>query len=391
MNMLSTCAYNVSSQAKKLPSCTASRAQVFELIAAFLGKKTFAALKTSSITHLLEQANTAPLMAFERCKLKALTLNQSQAASTQLANLIRDQLTSLNVKQSSLINKQALHYLSSGNDDEFEDWDVSEASNSIEEESVDTFTYKGFEVNTKALFTELQQSSRAGDKESKLLEFLWILNELSSVSYGESSQYWYKQSIDGQALGEAQQIWADNYAKQIMPVQALKFFLDNTTVQELPQPNVDQLIESGDLNAINESICYSLDSENIMSLINKYWEGVYDDDIEPSCFEHWLKLSVLQQPNRELISELICRMSDPIEQHSWTRFAKEHGMDVTQDDHYAINTNTGEVWDAEHDAPIEVCGFDGITLKALPKVSEPEVEARTQAMLKLSQRLQKLA
>ena len=395
MNMLSTCAYNVSSHAKKLPNCTASRAQVFELIAAFLGKKSFAALKKSSITSLLEQANTEPLIAFERCKLKAITLNQSQTVSTQLASLVRDQLAPLNVKQSSLINRQALHYLSSVDDDDFYDefdaWDENEVSNQIKDESVDSFEYKGFEVNIKALFEELQQSSRAGDKESKLLEFLWLLSDLPSISSDESSQYWYEQSIKGHKLGEAQRVWAENYAKQIKPSQALSLFIENTTIQELPKPNVDQLIESGDYSSIKESICYSLDSLQVMNIIDSHWEVNADCDTELSFFKHWSRLAALQQPNRESVAGHILQTNDPVEQHSWAKFAKAFDIDVTQNDHYAIDTNTGELWDADHDAPIEVCGFDGITLKALPKVSEPKVEARAKKMLELSKQLQNLA
>ncbi|EDQ00728.1 hypothetical protein [Shewanella benthica] len=390
MNMLSTCAYNVSSQAKKSPNCTITRAQTFELIAAFLGKNSFAALKKSSITQLLEQVNTEPLIAFERCKLKALTLNQSQTVSTQLASLIRDQLASLNFKQSPLVNRQALHYLSYCDSDEFDDWDESEPRNQIEAESVDSFKYKGFEVNIKALFAELQQSSRAGDKESKLLEFLWLLGDLPSVSSDESSQHWYEQSIKGHKLGEAQQSWADNYEKQIKPSQALKHFINNTTIQELAQPNVDQLIESRGFQSINESICYSLNSQEIMNIIDNYWEVNADCDTELSFFKHWSRLSALQQPSRESLAGHILQMNDPVEQHSWARFAKEHGIDVTKDDHYAIDTNTGELWDADYDAPIEVCGFDGVTLNTLPKVAEPQVEARTTKMLELNKQLQKL-
>jgi hypothetical protein len=78
-----------------------------------------------------------------------------------------------------------------------------------------------------------------------------------------------------------------------------------------------------------------------------------------------------------------------IEQHSWVIFAKDHAIDVTQDDHYAINMDTGERWGEDY-GPIEAGGYGGITLQALPLELEAKVQARTQVMLELSKKLQKL-
>ncbi|MFS1421960.1 hypothetical protein [Shewanella sp. 10N.286.48.B5] len=391
MNMLSTYTYNVSSRAKKLPECTISRAQILELIAAYLGKKTYAALKTSSITNLLEQANKEPLIAFERCKLKAIHLNQTETASTQLANLIRDELASLIGMQSSLINQQALHYLtyvdSLTNYDDFDSRDSSESSSRFENESVNKFSYNGFEIDIKNLFTELQQSSIKGDKQSTLLEFLWLLDDLSSVTGDESSQHWYEQSLKGQTMGDTQKKWADNYAKQIKPTQLFERFISQVTISDFAFPFIDELFETNDFDSIENSICYLLDGEEMFHLLNQYWGEDYDSDVKKQPFNQWLKLSALQQPNRSLISELIENSRDPIEQHAWALFAKENKIDVTQDDHYAINMDTGEQWDEDY-GPIGVGGYSGIRLPQLAPKNESKVYEISQIMLQISQKCQ---
>ncbi|OBT10367.1 hypothetical protein A9267_05680 [Shewanella sp. UCD-FRSSP16_17] len=394
MNMLSTYTYNVSSRAKKLPECTISRSQILELIAAYLGKKTYAALKTSSITNLLELlelANKEPLIAFERCKLKAIHLNQSQTSSTQLANLIHDELASLIGMQSSLINKQALYYLTNVDSltdyDDFVRRDSSESSSRFENESVNKFSYNGFEIDIKNLFTELQQSSIKGDKQSTLLEFLWLLNDLSSVTGGESSQHWYEQSLKGQTMGDTQKKWADNYAKQIKPTQAFERFISQVTISDLAFPNVDDIFEANNSSSIEKSICYLLDAEKTLYLLNQYWGEDYDSDFKKQPFNQWLKLSALQQPNRDIIAELIENSKEPIEQHAWAQFAKENKIDVTQDDHYAINMDTGERWDEDY-GPIEVGGYSGIRLPQLAPEYESKVYERSQIMLKINQKYQ---
>jgi hypothetical protein len=76
-----------------------------------------------------------------------------------------------------------------------------------------------------------------------------------------------------------------------------------------------------------------------------------------------------------------------IEQHSWVIFAKDHATDVTQDDHYAINMDTGERWDEDY-GPIEVGGYGGIKLQALPLELESKVQGSTQVMIELSKKQQ---
>jgi hypothetical protein len=394
MNMLSSYVFNISSQTKNILNCTVSRAQIFELIAAFFGEKSHAALKQTSLNKSIELARNDLKAAFIRCQERAISFNQTTEISQQLTQLIRDQLVPLLEKPSVLINQQALHYLTVYesdwsmdylDDDDLEDDELEEVTS----DTAEAFSFKGFEVGIKHLYNQLQQASKDGDKESTLLQFIWVIGALSSVSISDSSQHWYEQSLKGQKLAGIQKQWADNYAKQIEPAQAFQFFMDQTDISDLAFPNIDHCIESGDCELIQDSICYHFDADEMLHLISKYWGEDYDDDFNLEPFNQWLKLSALQRPQRELIAEFIERNEDLIDQHSWSRFAKSHGIDVTQDDYYAINMDTGERWDEDY-GPIGVDGYGGIKLQILPNELESKVQARTQVMLELSKKLQKL-
>jgi hypothetical protein len=382
MNMLSSYVFNISSQTKNIPNCTVSRAQIFELIAAFLGEKSHAALKQTSLNKSIELARNDLKAAFIRCQERAISFNQTTEISQQLTKLIGDQLVPLLEKPLVLINQQALYYLISfgsewiNQDDEYDD--LEEALQTVE-----SFSFKGFDVDVQTLYISLQQASKGGDKESKLLEFLWILDDLYGVPYDETGKDWYENSLNGKALDNQQQQLADKYCKMITKHQVLESFVTNTQLSDLATPNINQIIESKDFSLI-DSICYHIPIDRMLDKLEPYW------DLRHDFSNQWLKLSALQDPNRELISHLIERNETPIEQHSWASFAKIYGIDVTQDDHYAIDTNTGEIWDADHDAPIEICGFDGVKLQVLPHELESTVQTRTQIMLELSKKLQKL-
>jgi hypothetical protein len=378
MNMLSSYVFNVSLQTKTIPNCTVSRSQLFELTAAFLGEKSHAALKQTSLNKSMELAKNDMQAAFNRCQERAISFNQTTKVAQQLTKLIRDQLVPLLEKSSVLINQQALHYLinygSEWSNDDLKD---------VTLQTVETFSFKGFDVDVKALYKQLQQASKDGDKESKLLEFLWILDDLSEVPYDETGKNWYENGLNGDPLDEVQQQLANQYSKMIKSFQVLESFVTNTQLSDLATPNINQVIESKNLSLIN-SICYYLPIDRMLDKLEPFW------DLRHDFSNQWLKLSALQDPSRELISHLIERNEDLIEQHSWARFAKSLGIDVTQDDHYAIDTNTGEIWDADHDAPIEICGYDGVKLQILPHELKSKVQARTQVMIELSKKLQKL-
>jgi|TARA_R110000851_G_scaffold98223_3_gene212727 hypothetical protein len=390
MNMLSSYVFNVSLQTKTIPNCTVSRSQLFELTAAFLGEKSHAALKQTSLNKSMELAKNDMQAAFIRCQERAISFNQTTKVAQKLTKLIRDQLVTLLEKSSVLINQQALHYLTVYESDWSMDYLDDDELEEVTSDTAEAFSFKGFEVDIKNLYNQLQQASKDGDKESTLLQFIWVIEALSSVSNSESSQHWYEQTLKGQKLAGIQKQWADNYAKQIEPAQSFQFFMDQTDISDLAFPNIDHCIESGDFEIIQDSICYLFDADEMLHLIRKYWGEDYDDDFNLEPFNQWLKLSALQRPQRELIAEFIERNEDLIEQHSWARFAKSLGIDVTQDDHYAIDTNTGKIWDADHDAPIEICGYDGVKLQILPHELESKVQARTQVMFELSKKLQKL-
>lgn len=385
MNMLSSCTYNLSQVFKKIPNCTITRAQTHELIAVFLGTKSFAALKENSLFPLLTHSLSEPITSSERCKSKALKLGQNLLISEKLAALIHNELNNFKLKSSSLINKQALKYLllKAQNDD----WDEYEA---YEEDEIvqpldmkDSFQFEGFTIYINELYESLLECSNNGDKESKLLEFLWIYNDLSSISYDETGKDSYELSQLGHPLDDRQKALAQNYHSMIKEFERLWSFIANTKTSDFAAPDIEALISSN-ATELPDSICYHLDIDELFDKLSEHW------NIEENYNQQWNKLSALKTPCREFIAELMDSESDLIKQHSWLEFAKANDLDLEEDDMYLVNSYTGEIWEHDFDGPVYADGYEGITLPQLPLELKPQVAKRVEAMLNIQKLISKL-
>ncbi|GGZ46357.1 hypothetical protein C8J23_12018 [Shewanella chilikensis] len=381
MNMLSTHAYNLSVKAKSLPNCTLTRAQVYEVIAAYFGQQSYAALKNAADPSKLDKP--IPEEAYQRCIQKAATLKQTEDVAAKLAHLVASELEFVNSSHAELINRQVFNYL-------YCNFDEDDSLDTLPSDH--TFEFEGIKIDVPTLFERLRKISRQGNKESRLLEMLWLDAEFSRVYQNDASEHWYKRKLAGDRLGEVQIEWADNYGRMFSAKQALEAFRAATTISDLATPNVEEILTTEDYSLPKQSICYQLDAGEIMWRVIELWEIALDDEskTEIEFLNQWDKLFAFQEPQRDSLAQLAESETDPVKQHAWLEFAKSNDINLEQDDMYLINSYTGEVWEHDFDGPVEGAGYEAISLPPLPPELKPQVSERVEAMLKLQKLIHKL-
>lgn len=381
MNMLSTHAYNISVKAKSLPNCTLSRSQFFELIAAYFGQQSYAALKNAADPSKLDKPDQGE--AYKRCIQKATILKQTEEVAAKLAHMVASELEFVNTSHADLINLQVFNYLHC-NLDEGDSLDTLSSDH--------CFEFEGIKIDVPMLFKRLKKVSQDGNKESRLLEMLWLLAEYSIVYKNDASEHWYKRKLAGDKLGEAQMQWADNYGCMLPAKQALEAFRAGTTVSDLATPNIEEILTTKDYSLPKQSICYQLNADEIIWRVTELWEIALETEskTEIKFLSQWGKLAAFQEAQRDHLAELTKSETDPVKQHAWLEFAKANDINLEQDDMYLINSYTGEVWEHDFSGPVEGAGYEAISLPPLPTELKPKVSERIEAMLKLQEIIYKL-
>lgn len=373
MCSLSNHAHNIHSKAKNLAKCKISRAQIFELMAAYYGQKSFAALKISDVSTKLEKPNSDE--ANERCIQRAISMGINLITSKEISQIVAFELDSVNTLNPKLINRQILSYLESNI-----------------EHNEQYFDFEGIKIYIPSMLSALKEASNNGVKDSKLLELFLLLEHYSTASMSQYSEHWYQRQLAGEDLGNDQKQWADNYAELLPAKQALDTFVKINSISALPTPNIEELISSKIFTSIKQSVCYQVNAEFVVSVAIELWElDEYALSEQQSEFiSQWKTLATLQEPYREKLAEIVGSETDLIKQHSWLEFAKANHIDLERDDMYLVNSYTGEIWEHDFDGPVFADGYSGITLPQLPSEHEPQVAKRVEAMLNIQKQLSRL-
>lgn len=373
MCSLSNHAHNIHNKAKNLAKCKISRAQIFELIAAYYGQKSFAALKNSDVSTKLEKPNSDE--ANVRCIQRAISMGVNHETSKELSLIVTSELDSVNSVNPALINRQVLSYL--------------ESNIELNEQY---FYFEGLKIYIPSMFVALKNASNNGVKDSQLLELLLLVEHYASVTQGEYSEHWYQRQLAGEELGEAQKKWADNYAELLPAKQALDTFVKIHSISDLPTPNIEELISSKIFTSIKQSICYQVNAEFVVNVAIELW-GLDEyalSEQQSEFISQWKTLATFQEPYREQLAELVESETDLIKQHSWLEFAKANHIALERDDMYLVNSYTGEIWEHDFDGPVFADGYSGLTLPQLPPEHEPLVAKRVEAMLNIQKQLSRL-
>lgn len=353
MYNLSSTAHAVLQQLKTQNRVSPTRAQIYELLAAYFGYKTYAAFKADSAISE-EKLSAAILDRFasnSRLATRLLELSLPESLASSLSQCIIQQLQTAKLERKISILRIAQY--------------LQIAAGRVK-----------LDKNERTAGYDFLAKSH--DAESLLLRYVWQSHDLGSGQddeddYAGASAYWYEQRKAGNQLSSAANEWADAYERQLAAEKRQQDFLSAFADTTLAKPNAIEVIEQG----AEPNLCCQLDASYLLFLFGRLPTATMTDDF----YYEWHYLATLQRPGHESLVELAEGIDNPIELWALYLFGLSNKVDITASNYRLINSYTGEEWDEY--GPAEPVGYDGITL---PNISDSQKhEARLMA-----ERMQKL-
>ncbi|WP_417706231.1 hypothetical protein [Rheinheimera aquimaris] len=350
---LSSIAHAVLQQLKSKNSVSPTRAQTLELLAAYFGYKTYAAYQADSAIseEKLRAAILERLAANARLISRLLELSLPESLASQVTYCIIQQLQTEKLEpQISLL--RIAQYL-----------------------QIAVGRVKLDKNERKASYDFLAKSH---DAECVLLRYVWQSHELErshgdNDDYSGASAYWYQQRQAGAQLSAAATQWANAYERQLALEKGQQDFLSAYADAILARPNTTDIIRE---NA-EHNLCCQLDTSYLLFLFERLPTATMTDDF----YYEWHYLATLQRPSHESLVELAEGTDNPIELWALHLFAKDNNIDITADNHWAINSDTGAIWDEY--GPAEVAGYDGITLPNIRESQKHDAKLMSERMQSL--------
>jgi hypothetical protein len=195
MSILSNAVHATFTSVREISDFPLKKSQVFELYAAYLGFKTYAALRAEiTLQATLAAALKDRLLSGQRLKERAQKIAIPAEIAMFISNSIVTELSKLNTE--SFEFAKVIHHLGLA---------VLQSEHSELTEAAE-----------RVLYQALLKQADSGDVCAKFLQFLWSLLSDESLEdfddeHLEGSEYWYKQRLKGVQLSAAQTEWADNF------------------------------------------------------------------------------------------------------------------------------------------------------------------------------------
>ena len=374
MNVLKPMVHSIYSDFNQLSKSHCKKTHLYELIASYFGHKSYAALKSKRILGYFPP-NLDEEAAKTRVYDRATCLLYSPADAVLIIKLIVSHIETANFD--NLFLEQFDDYLNQV------DWDDFETEETIDSECI--------ENNISAV---LQTIVEKGNLSAKFVQLVWSCTILKSMDENpdyRSAKYWYNKRIGGSILSKYENEVADVYLKKeelkevIVDIVQTMHLSKNTKGQLFPQPELirpfmQALKNDDDLqflpllndspNSVFEAIDYLTDKDWIKSTssLNKLQR-------------HWLIVVFLAEPTIELLAEFVETSSHDSEKWFWYFIGLEYDLDITIDDHFAINSYTGERdWD-DGPAPLEIGGYTGLILPQISEENKQETKIRVKHLL----------
>ena len=321
---------------------TIKKSQLYEAFASFCGFKSYAAFQVATVIKV-DEAELANKQCFERMQDMGFDVG------------------------SALLICQCMEKV-------WEKYDVisiDDIYTFYSESSLD----KTFEE--KRILETLRSLVSSGNREAILMSIVFtaqLLTEYKEDPDNRSGEYWCKKLLANNELNSMQREVAEEY-QHIMPYQEFFEFLHlelaNSSEVALPSPSIIKPICQHFDDGITRHWSHYFESEcsevlEAFEFINHYKEPTFAS-ISKALVLDWQKAEAIITPDRWIISEIIEQSTTNEEKWFWYYWGLEHGIDVTQDNLYAINSDTGEEYDDY--GPAEVAGYEGI---ALPEISAME-------------------
>ncbi len=348
--------YELSSSLNK-HNIAVKKSSLYELVSAYLGFKSYAALKQSGLKALfgvIDNVEVAKGQVFDR----GLKLGLAADAALNCANLLNDTFSIRWFK------KELFDLILADQFDFYHKYDFEYLEGDFEDDEAPSWYID--------LLSNLYQQ---GCKES----FLLLVCLCSSIlqSYDEnlayqSAKYWFDRLNAGKELSDMHLDIAKSYPIISHFETMLKELSQEIEEHGLIAPKSTAPL----LGALNKScecgytdelvISNHLVLETLSYLENKNFISV-------DCFtdqHHYWEIGLLiDEPSNFVLSDLISSCDTNEEKWFWHLWGLANDVDVTEDNIVAYHAYTGEVWDGEGDAPLEIGGYQAINL---PSISEQE-------------------
>lgn len=351
MSKLSTAVFRTSASIQNY-SPRPKRAQLYELYAAVLGFKSYAALNAanwSNVVKTLTQIGDADIERRLNNRLKDLGLSTSFLKA--LSTSVSEQLKQLHADGSVSVLYQAA-------------MELMLIRSTIPAASV---------PEKQELKRQLHEAASRGDSEAKLLFVAWLSSELAPVDSDafdefdefddgdfEGSEYWYQQRLKGAVLSPTAAEWADAYEKSLHAKQASEPLIQEFALSDLATPNVTQVLDE----SAEPNFCCSLDANLVIQLL----ENFYPPTPEYLSMAAWFDLKRIQNCSYEGLQSLFTETNSPVDKYAVYLFGLSQGVDITKDHFWLVDSMTGGEWD-EYSAA-DVVGDHGVTL---PNLNDAEL------------------
>jgi hypothetical protein len=326
------------------------KAHLYELASSYIGYKSYAAYKSNLSNFSLSK--TAPELSNRQCFDRALALGFTTTDSFVLSQCIEAHLTR---QTQSQIQFEKLYqwYEQIESDDEFKN-----------QES----------LNAVKLMVE------DGLPEGYLLAIVIcsdVISEFLETPDNGRGKYWYDKRLSGRSLNILQTEVANSYSEIKDYFDILSEVSKHSDAFVLPSPIIARAVierfsdeqRSSWTNAFNNDPHIIVDSINQLQNL----ELVSFSVTNVQALEDWLTAALIASPSRvELTERISCSVSDE-KKWFWHLYGLNHGIDVTVDNLYAINADTGEEYDDY--GPMEVAGYEGLSM--------PNISSELTAEMKL--------
>jgi len=228
----------------------------------------------------------------------------------------------------------------------------------------------------------LKSFMNTGNLEAKLIGLVVtteVLTEHDENRDNRSGKYWHNKRLAGNSLNDLQKEVADNYLQTQCYREFLSFLwsdLFNSGPVILPSPSTLKDFSSqfnADTN--REWTAYFSEAPYLVIDAFEYIEHYRDTNnpvIPNDLFLDWYKIEVMQNPNIDMVEDVIEKTGSHEEKWFWYYLGKSYDFDVTKDAHVAINVDTGEEYDGY--GPVSVGGYSGISLPEISESSKLEMQ-----------------
>lgn len=346
---------------------TFKRAHIYELLATSFGYNSYAALTAESVFTDLPPACRVSLHGEQiqrRCLEIGYLPEAAKAVATALPAFLREREIGV-IKFADLIAHW--RFESAGHewyDDEGEDTgeDALEAVPSSSDARASTILIDG--LNAAAI---------KGSGHAHYALALVHAPADADDAQDTGSEYWYNQALGGRVLEGIEKEWADAHAAKLCSAEKYAHHLREAARLGSQQALLD-LAERFDDPAFFEQDRVDLDVDALVVA------GIAERMGREEDARRWLTIAA-ESGNTGAMRELIDEYDshDPIRCWTWLYLAKLQGVDLTKDEHYAINED-GSAYDDDVGGTAFVAGEDGVQLDPLEPKKDAMARKAAQAL-----------